>query len=479
MFLSLFISRLILKNLGALDYGVYGVVGSIVTMFTFFNMAMTTAGQRCLSVELGKVNGNFSKVFSTLLVICLVIALVVTIILQVFGPQFIEKLNIPENRIEVAKVIFHASCITFVLNTLQIPFTASLISNEKISSYSLITLLDIFLRFFLAFGLSYVLAEKLSFYAYGIAFITLFVLLINVFISLSNSRLVFTFERKYYKEIGSFFGWNLLGGLASVSLYQGIQIVLNLFFNPVVNAAQSLTIQIKSAIEGFAANIRTASNPQIIKNCVGGNIQSIIELLNITTKLSTIVILVIAVPLFFRIDFILKFWLGAPPDYTALFIKLYLINAIIDVVTSPLVTVIQAIGNLKIYQVLTSVVLLSVIPISYILFENNFPPQAYTIVLICATILTMIIRVGFIFKILKIAKIKFFLSVINQILIVPLISYLILYFVNSNFTDNLIGLVLFSITSSFVILSVSYIVILNKLEKTKIKMMFLAKLKNN
>src|SRR5690606_10905411 len=201
MFLSLFISRLILKNLGALDYGVYGVVGSIVTMFTFFNMAMTTAGQRCLSVELGKVNGNFSKVFSTLLVICLVIALVVTIILQVFGPQFIEKLNIPENRIEVAKVIFHASCITFVLNTLQIPFTASLISNEKISSYSLITLLDIFLRFFLAFGLSYVLAEKLSFYAYGIAFITLFVLLINVFISLSNSRLVFTFERKYYKEI--------------------------------------------------------------------------------------------------------------------------------------------------------------------------------------------------------------------------------------------------------------------------------------
>lgn len=469
MFLSLYISRLILQNLGVIDYGVYGVVGSIVTIFSFFNMAMVTAGQRCLSMEIGRENTKYSTILGTLIVISLIICIFIILILELFAGHFLNELNIPENRMGLAKLIFHASCLSLFFNTLQIPFSASLISQERIGIYSMINVSDVVLRFILAFSLQYFLMEKLLVYAFGISIITFVLLGLTVFLSLKQTKVIFELKYAYFKEVGSFFGWNLLGGLASVSLYQGLQIIINIFFNPVLNAAQTITLQVKSAVESLAANIRTATNPQIIKHCANNNISQIMELLSFSMKLSTIVILILAVPLCFRIEYILKIWLGKPPAYTDVFIVLFLINAIIDVVSSPLVTVIQAIGNLKKYQIITSLIIIGIIPSTYVSYSLGAPPQFYGYILIFTTLLILVIRVLFIRNIIKVNRHEFYKSISVQIILLPLICFSIIGLLNIYIPNNFTGLLTLIFCSLLSVIFFSYYLLFSIIEKNTLK----------
>ena len=470
MFLALFISRLILKYLGATDYGIYGVVGSVVTMFSFFNSAMTTAGQRCLSVDLANDKKRYSKTYGSIFIISLLLAFVVIFILQIFAPNFIRNtLNIPPERIKVAIYVFHATCISFLLNTLKIPFTSSLIAQERFNIYAIISVLDTLFLLLVSILLKYTSFDKLLFYSYGIVFNRILILILFIFYGLKDQRISFNISKENILELTRFFGWNILGGLSSVGLYQGMQILLNLFFNPLVNTAQTLTLQVKSAIESFAGNIRTASNPQIVIKSSSGDFIQTASLLLMSMKYSTIVILLVSIPLFVKIDYILYLWLGNFPKYTNIFIRFYIINAIIDVISSPIVTVIQSIGNLSKYQIISSVVLLSVLPFTYILFKYGYPPYYYGFVLLGSTILMLLVRVLFLLKMIRVSNKTLLFEISKQLFFIPLSVLVLSYLVSNIFVSELINTIIVTLTSTIAVLILSWFFLLQLNERESIQ----------
>jgi Na+-driven multidrug efflux pump len=448
MVLAFFISRLILENLGATDYGIYGVVGSVVTLLSFFNMAMITAGQRCLSYDLGGQVSSFNKTFGSIFIISLAIGIVIFIILQFSGTYLIEEyLNIPSDRVPAAITVFHASCFTFLIQTIQVPFVASLISQERLAIYAYLGILDTVLRFIICLMLSYTIFDKLIFYAISIAVSTLFIFILYFRFSTRKFKLSFNVSKGNLLLVFKFFGWNLFGGLSS---------------------AQTLTLQVKSAIESFASNIRVASNPQIVKKCAEGKLEEASDLLRLSIKLSTVIILLISIPIYLEAEFILTLWLDKVPDHTSVFLKFYIVNAIIDVVSSPIVTVIQAIGNIRNYQLLTSGVLLTVLPVTYLLFVKGYPPYIFGFVLISATMILLFIRLIFLFKILPCSKRLFVIDIMKQIVIIPGLVFCVSTLFTSQVQPNLLNLIVLVIISSLSVLSFSWMLLLNKEDKSQV-----------
>lgn len=467
MILSLFISRVILKNLGVVDYGIYGVVGSVVTLVSFFNIALVTAAQRCLAVELGNQEGNYWKVFNAIFTYCIVVAFTVYFILFFLGVNIISQLNIPSVRINAAETVFNYSCFSFLLSTLHIPFTSSLIAKEKIGVYSLINIIDIVLRFASACLLIFCEGDLLVAYSVLIVLVNLFVLILYIFIS-PPVKLQLNFDKTYLRKVGKYFGWNLLGGISSVGLLQGLQILLNMFFNPIVNAAQTLTVQVKAAIETFASNIRTATTPQIIKNCASGNFDETLSILSLSIKLSTIVILIICIPVYIKIDEILKLWLGNTPEYTNLFIRLMLINCIIDVVSSPTVAVIQTAGNIKAYQVCISIILLSVLPVSYIFFYLGLEPYFYAVAIIGSSIITFGIRLFFLKKIIPLPLNSLYMKMIVQAFILPILIFIPSYYISTILAEGFFNMVAVATMSFFLTLVFGFYLLLSHEERKKL-----------
>lgn len=466
---GLYISRVLLSELGVEDYGIYGVVGSVVTLFSFLNSAMTTAGQRCLSFELGKgISGSFEKMLGAIILSTSIIALSIFIFLEVAGFYFLDTLNIPIERKSAAILVFHASCISFFLTTLQIPFSSSLMAQEKISIFSYISMGDIILRLLVVIILQYVNYDKLIVYPYLLIFSNVVILVILFFNGKYKINISFKISKYQINTITKYFGWNLLGGLSSISLHQGLQIVLNIFFNPAMNAAQSIALQIKSGLESFAANIRIASNPQIIKLSANNNENEMFEILSLSMRFSSIAILMVSVPLFVKIDFILKLWLENPPSYSSIFIRLYIVNAVIDVVSSPIVTVIQAIGDIKRYQIVSSILLLSILPIVYVLYSIGLPPQTYGIVFIFVSTILVWVRISYLFYVTKISGKMIIKDILKQIIILPFFASIIPLFIGLYLEDNIINMFLLILISCISVFISSWILLLKKIEKERI-----------
>lgn len=477
MVLSLVISRLLLKNLGVADYGIYGVVGSVVTLFSFLNIALITAGQRCLSFEIGKNENKENLVFRSIFTFCFFIALSVLIILFIFGNTFVNGLNIPHERMGAAKNVFHLSSLSFFISTLIIPFSSFVIAEEEIRFYASVNVVDILLRLIVVWLLDYLPGDSLVNYGF-LLILNNIILLLIYFVKINKTvKVGFDFNKRRFNEISKYFGWNLLGGIASISLLQGIQILINLFFNPIYNAAQTLSIQIKSAVDTFASNIRTASNPRIMKLCAGNYQKEAFNILALSIKLSTVAILIITIPLLVNTQYVLNLWLTDVPPFTSVFVKLVLVNCIIDVVSSPIVSVIQSIGNLKKYQISSSTIILFVLPFTYLFFYLKFEVYIFGILIIVSSIFILILRLYYLNTIFHFPVKDLFVSIFKQIVIIPILVFLPTYFLSNSLNEGILNLMVSSMFSIGLILFLCFFLLFDKEEKMTIKN-FLSSTKN-
>lgn len=468
MFLSLLISRLILKNLGAMDYGIYGVVGSIVTLFAFLNQALVTAGQRCIAHEYGKENSQVNKLVITIFIYCVIVAFSVLGILLLLGKGFVAKLNIPLNRRIEAEVVFYYSSLAFFFSIISIPFTSYIVASQKFGLYAFLSIVDVIFRLIAVVLIVYLEGDVLINYSLLLMIISLMLLFLNYLSTRKNIKLKLVFDKSMFKDVGKYFGWNLFGGVASISLLQGLQILLNLFFNPIVNAAQSLSNQLKSAVDSFASNIRTASSPSIIKLCSSNSFGEAYEMLNLVIRLSSVTILLVSIPLLLETDLLLKLWLNDVPPYTNIFIKLLLFNMIIDVVSSPIVSVIQSIGDIKKYQLTVSFVILLVLPFSYLLFSFGYDAYFYGYLLIISSFVTLGIRVLYLKDVFKMSVKNLLKNMIKQIIIFPIIIIAIISF-SSNFIISDLWRLFFVILFTFIlVLSFSYYFLFKPEERKRI-----------
>lgn len=389
MGITLYTSRVVLAVLGIEDFGIYDVVSSVVTMFAFLNGSMVTSTQRYITFAIGKEDRDeVSKVFSNAVRIHLLIGLVVILLSETVGLWFLEnKLVIPEERMPAARWVFQLSLLSFFINVTQVPYNAVIVAHEKMDIFAYISIIDVLLRLGIVFLLKIIPIDKL------IAYAVLSFLVTQIIRSLYRIYCRRNFAECHrtavsrdglFKGMLQFAGWNLFGSLAWMMRDQGVNILLNVFFGPVVNAARGTAMKVSSAVQGFVSNFSTAINPQITKNYAQEHLDKMEELAYRGARFSFLILFVIALPLMITMDTVLKWWLVEVPEHTGIFLQFILLDALINAVFSnPLITSLMATGNIRNYQITVSSIMLLVVPAGYIMLKAGAP--AFSIfALLCA-----------------------------------------------------------------------------------------------
>lgn len=402
---NLIVVKVVLNALGAEDYGINNVVGGIVMMFAFLTSTMTAASQRFFSFELGKKDlEGLSHFFLTTLWGYLGIAAIVLIVAETIGLWFvINKLTILPSRLDAAIWVYQSSIISFIFGILAIPFNSIIIAREKMNVYAYIGILEVILRLCVAYTLFIYFGDRLKFYAILQAFalsIPSFIYIIWGCSRFDECKIKKYWNKKIFKEIFSYSCWNLFGAMASILRSQGINILLNIFFGPIVNASRAIAYQVSSAINQFVLNFFKAVQPQIVKSYAANERKQMLELVYTSSKYCFYLLFILALPVFIGTPFILSVWLGNIPENTVIFTRLVIILALIESTIYPLQTALMSTGNIKWYQIITGGLLLLNLPISWLFLYVGFEATSTFYVAIIIALISQISRVIFMKKML-------------------------------------------------------------------------------
>lgn len=474
MGISLYTSRVVLAQLGVTDYGVYNVVGGVVAMCSVLNSAMASSTQRYLTFELGKNDTNrLNIVFNTGIQTHLLIALIVVIITETFGLWFLNhEMKIPLDRMDAAQWVFQFSILTMVISFLNIPYTALIIAYERMSAFAYISIVEVLLKLGVAFLLIVSPFEKLKFYALLIFLCSLIIRFCYWHYCNKNfetSKLRRIFEPKLFKEMFSFAGWGLFGQLASMGSTQGVNVLLNVFFGPTVNAARGIAVQVQSAVTQFSINFQTAVNPQITKNYASSHFAEMHELMYRSAKFSFFLLYALGLPLMIEAPFILNIWLTEVPEYSVTFLRIILWITIIDAVANPLMVAASASGKIKKYQSIIGGLLLSIVPIAYWVFKLGGNPASAFIVHLAIGTIAFIARIYIVAPLTQISPSLFFKKVIMRCIYVGAGSIIIPIALYVSMEDSVMKNILVILLSIFSVCVAAYYWGLDKRERLYFK----------
>lgn len=395
---SLYTSRVVLEALGIVDYGIYNVVGGFVLMFNILSSTLTGACSRFINFEMGTGNTERLKtVFSTTLTIQFVLALIVVGVCESFGIWYINNVMvIPEERLDAANWCFHFSVINFFISLVSVPYNAAIVAHEKMSAFAYISIFEGISRLLICYLIIVLPYDNLIAYGFLLLVIQIIVRLIyQVYcrIHFEESRYFFVWDKQLIKEIFSYSSWNLIGNISGILKSQGINILLNYFFGPVVNAAKGVSNQVNNAINGFVSNFMMALNPQITQSYSSGNRSNMMILINYGSRFSFYILILFALPIIFNADYILSIWLNEVPDYAVPFSVLTLIAAIICSLSKTLITAQNATGKVKNYQIVVGGIQIAIVPISLIVLKLGGSPISVMWVLIFDEVISLFARI--------------------------------------------------------------------------------------
>ena len=437
MCINLYTSRIVLDTLGVEDYGIYNVVGGVIVMFSFITDSMTASTQRFLSFELG--SGNKDKlhaVFVTSIHIHLLISLVVIILGETIGLWFLmEKMVIPPERMVAAHWVYQFSIFIAVLNVLSYPYISAIIAHEKMKSFAYIAILDAVLKLLLVYLLLVFDYDRLILYAALYAAEKLLIRSIYNIYCVRNfveCKYKWIFQKPLFKEMASFAGWKLWGNLAFVFYSQGLNLLLNVFFGPIVNAARAAAYYAYNAVGNFAANFQTAINPQITKTYASGQLEETHKLIYKSVRLTFCLLIMICLPLIVEASTVLGLWLVEVPQGSATFLRLLLIILTIHQSSNALVTAVAATGKIKRYEIIMGVLMLTIVPISYVVLRMGGAPWSVFVVFLAVVIVAFFLNLYIILPMIQL-KLKDYLRyalsrcalVLALSIIAPVIMHLV------------------------------------------------------
>ena len=484
MAVTLYSSRIILRTLGIEDFGIYNVVGGIVAMFGFLNTSMVSSTQRFMSFSLGgEDHSQVTRVFSNSLLLHILIAIIILVLAETFGLWFFyNKLNIPHERIDAAFWVYQLSIIVFILNVLRVPDNSVIIAYEKMSAYAYFSIIEVILKLVVVFLLPLFRYDKLIFYAILIFLVNLFVNLIyRLYVEHKFKTVSFIpkYEKGLFSDMTKFAVWSLWGNLSvSLSSY-GLNILLNMFFGPVVNAARGIAYQVQAAITNFGYNFIIAVNPQIIKSYAQKEYDNMSRLVFSSSRLTFFLLFLIALPIINNRDYILSLWLGDYPEYTSAFILLILIDSLINVQTVPIQTAINATGRIMYYQMIVGGLLIINLPVSYFLLRLGANVYVPLITTIFFSIIAFFVRL-FVFKrVTGISQKKFYLNVLPRIVLVVILSCMITQKSGFQNAQTFYDLIVNTAFTLVLVMTLVYIVGLDCEERTWVKSKISSIFKNN
>lgn len=395
---GLFTSRVVLNTLGVEDYGLYNVVGGFVAFFTFLNGAMATATQRFITFELAR--GDLQRqrtTFSTSVIIHFALAAIIVLFAETVGLWFVyHKLVIPEGRFTAALWVYHLSVAAMFISIISIPYNALIIAHEKMSAFAFISIMDTVLKLVIVYFLTVVTWDKLIFYAlllFLIGVLDRFIYGVYCSRHFKEAGANWTFDKRLFKEMTNIAGWSLFGNLAGIFYTQGLNVLLNMFFGPAVNAARGISVTVQGIVSNFVSNFQMALNPQITKSYASNNLQRMHSLVFASSKFSFFLLFLIVLPIMIEAKGILTVWLKIVPAHTVWFLRLILCIMLIEALANPLMISSQAVGRVKVYQSAVGGILLLILPISYIVLYLGGNPESVFIVHLCMAAIAQAFRI--------------------------------------------------------------------------------------
>ncbi len=461
MLVSLYTSRVVLNTLGVVDFGIYNVVGGVVAMLGFLTGSLGAASSRYITCDLGKGNmAVMKRTFGNIKSIHYILAGVIFLLGETIGLWFMAtKLQIPSDRSIAALWVYQFSVLSSIMAVISVPYNATIIAHERMSAFAYISIVDALLKLLIVFLLVIVPYDKLIVYAFLYFCIQVFDQIVYIVYCHKKFKETHTkccYDRALFKEMFTFAGWTINGNLAVMGYTQGLNILLNMFFGPAVNAARGIAVQVQGVCQQFCGNFQMALNPQLIKSYAQKDLYSMHGLLIKSSKFSFYILYFIALPLMFEAGLVLKLWLSIVPDYTISFLRLVLIIGLLYTLSNPIIVSVHATGKLKRFQIIEGSMLLMIVPIAYFLLKFfGIAPEYVFIVHIVVELCTQYARVKVVLPMIQMQLKVYFKEVITPIFLVAILSPLLPFLLYMNLQE---GLVSFLIVCSLCVISVSIIV---------------------
>lgn len=452
MAVYLYTSRVVLNALGVYDYGIYNVVGGFVAMFSILTGSLSAAVSRFITFELGIGDKkNLNRVFCTAVNVQLLFIGIIVILMETIGLWYLNyKMVIPEDRVIAANWVFQFSVLSFAVNLWSVPYNASIIAHEKMSAFAYISLFDAFFKLLIAFIILYNPIDRLVYYGFLIMLVYLFDRIIYSFYCKKHfEECVYypIFDRKLMKKMLGFAGWNFFGAGSGQLMTQGVNMLFNVYFGVVVNAARGISDIVDGALMQFVNNFTMAINPQITKSYASGDKLYMFELIFRGAKISFFLIMIIAVPILCCTEFILGIWLGIVPEHAVNFVRLSLLISMISVLSNTMVTAMLATGNIRKYQIIVGGLGMFVFPIAWSLFYIGMQPEIAYVVTILIYFLQFVCRLFLLREMVGMSIREYIRRVLLNVIVVVISATIIPITIALNVTHNLFNLVLISIVS--------------------------------
>lgn len=428
MLIGFYTSRVVLATLGEVDFGLYNVIGGIVVAFAFLNGVMSAACNRYFAIEIGREDYDaLKKVFSLNVTIFLVLGGIILLLSETVGLWFLNaKMVIPPDRHDAANWVYQFSVLAFLVNMMSTPYRAIIVAKEKMKVFAYSSIVEAVLRLLIVFLLPICPYDQLIFYG---------ILMFSISLAVSGfyfvyctrfypeCRYTYYWDKPLFKEIVGYTGWQVIGGMAGIGRSQGLNIILNMFFGPVVNAARGVAYQVYVNIYQFVNNFAMAYNPQIFKSYATNEHQAMQNLVFRSSKFSYYLLFLFVLPVFIEAPAILDIWLKDVPTHAVLFCRLMLIIGLIDCIGIPLGTAVSATGKIMWYQITIGGVQLLAVVAAYVMFKfGTFPPETVFFLSIASSVISLFLRVFFIFKQLQMSVIKYLKNVLLPIIFVTILS---------------------------------------------------------
>lgn len=473
MGISIYTSRIILGTLGVEDYGLYTVIAGVVVLFSFLDSALNNSSQRYLSIAAGEGdNRKIETVFSTSFMLHFGLAIFIGLLTELVGLYLLKHhLNIPPSNYSVALITFHIVVFTTMVNVINVPFNAAIIANEKMSFYAYASIVEAILKFLIVFSLYYFDYNKLILYSALLLCVNITMVcwrILYVYSKFKSYRIKLKYNAALFKEMTTFTGWNLFGGIADVGYKYGTNIILNIFYGVTLNATMGISNQVRAAIFSFAVNLQTAAYPQITKRCNNNDDEGFRGLVFRISKYAFLLIAMLGLPLLLNIDYILSTWLVKPPPYSNIFSFFIIIFCMVDCLHGPLWVAIQASGKIRMTQIAVSLVLLLNLPLTYVAFTAKYAPIYMLYIQIAVSILTLVVRLFYLQKATTIRFQSYVKRVLKPIFIVCFLSLPLPIYL-AQILSGFIGLAVSFFSCSVGLLLSTYLFALEKEEKDLLK----------
>jgi O-antigen/teichoic acid export membrane protein len=469
MWLNLYATRVVLEQLGAADYGVYGVVGSVVSMFSILTAGLGKATQRFITFEIGKKDGRPQEMFSSLQTVTLLFAAVLFVVLEVLGLWFLQHhLNVPDESRSAAFWVFQFSVVSALISLISTPYNALIVAHEHLNVFAYITIVQVVLNFLVAISLIYIPGNHLFWYGFGVMLVTIGIRIIyQVFCykHYPESKYSFQWNKPLLKEVGRFTGWATLDGGLNTIVWNGVVWIINLSFGPIVNAAYAIASQVNNAILSFAQNVQRAIDPQITKTYAAGLYDRHRRLVYMGSKAQAMLIYFLIIPFIVRAEYILTLWLGNVPEYAVSFCRLSVLMGLVISFCEAARTSITATGRIRRFVVIPNVTHLLLLPVCLLLNKIFDSPVLMMVAIVVMYVIIYALRLylaaeGSVFSCKEMVR----RSILPGVT-VGLISFILVSIISAFIPNDFIGLILTVLLSALVILTCAWLFGLNRQER--------------